>query len=88
MKHKVTLSMIVGVLLIALLYCILDKDEFKEMWQTLFGLLALCVVCLIGWVNADSPVDNSRNTIDWELQQEEKVKQDEEDDFMRQMHKK
>ena len=87
MRNKATTTIIVGIFLIAILFFILDEDEFKELWQTIFGFTAIFVICMIGWANADSPVDNSRNTIDWELEQEAKEKQDEED-FIRKTHKK
>ena len=88
MMNKAIIITIVGILLIAYLYCILSKEEFKEFLQTIFGLAILVLICLIGWANGNSSVDRSQNTIEWEEEQERKARQEEEEDLLRQMHEK
>ncbi len=97
MKNTTTYFIIIGALLISpfILYCVVtvSYEEFcqtiEELFQTILGLAILVVIFLIGWANADSPVDRSRDTIEWEQEQERKAKQEEEEeDLLRQMHDK
>lgn len=80
MKHKVVKYLvIVGILLIAILYFILDAEEFKEMWGTILGLVVLYALWQCASDYCKLPADRSRDTIDWEIEQEEKKKQEEEE---------
>lgn len=88
MKHKVVKYLIiVGIFLIALLYFILDAEEFKEMWGFILGAVVLYVIGQCAWDYCKLPADRTRNTIDWEMEQEEKRKQEEEDYYLKQMNK-
>ena len=80
MKHKIITSLIiVGILLIALLYFILDAEEFEEMWYFILGIVVLYALWQCAGDYCKLPADRTRNTIDWEMEQEEKKKQEEEE---------
>ena len=88
MRHKVVKYLIiVGILLIALLYFILDAEEFKEMWGFILGVVVLYFIGQCAWDYCKLPADRTRNTIDWEMEQEEKRKQEEEYHYLKQMNK-
>lgn len=79
---KVKLAMVAIAILTAILYIILDKEEFVEFWKSVGACIALGIIILIGW-NYDSPADRSRDTIDWEMEQERREKEEEEENAMK-----
>ena len=73
-QNKIISAILAIAVFTAILFFILDEDEFEEFWMTILGLVVLLVIGLIGWANANTPVDRSRRTIDWELEQEQQEK--------------
>lgn len=75
-KYATVLAFIAFVAIVLLI--ILDADELKELFQVIIGLIVLCIICLYGYANSKDRPDRSRKTIDWEMDQECKAKEDEE----------
>lgn len=74
------------VIFIAMLYFMLDPEEFRDFWKFIGACIVLIVIFLIAWANGNSPADRSRDTIDWEMEQERLEKEREEEE-LRQRHK-
>ena len=79
--QKIKLGLVVIAIIAILLYIIFDPEGL----DTVFAFIFLGFPPLVAWANWNSPADRSRNTIDWEMEQERR-KKEESDEAIRQEH--
>lgn len=82
-SQKIKMSLAAIGILIVVLYMIVDPEGLETVGACLFFGFML----LVGWANSNSPADRSRDTIDWEMEQERR-EQEREDEMIRNGHHK
>lgn len=80
-SQRIKLGLTVIAIIAILLYIILAPEGL----DTVFAFVFLGFPLLVGWANSNSPADRSRDTIDWEIEQERR-KKEESDEAIRQRH--
>lgn len=80
--QKIKISLVVVAILAAILYAIFDPEGLETIGACLF----LGFMLLVAWANCSSPADRSRDTVDWEMEQERREKE-ESDEAIRQSHR-
>lgn len=78
---KIKISLAIVAVIAAILYVIFNPEILNTIWAFIF----LGFPLLVGWANCKSPADRSRDTIDWEMEQERR-KKEEADAAIRQRH--
>lgn len=80
-SQRIKLGLAVIAIIAILLYITFDPEGL----DTIFAFVFLGFPLLVGWANSNSPADRSRDTIDWEIEQERR-KKEESDEAIRQRH--
>lgn len=80
-SQKIKISLVVIAVIAVILYIIFNPEGL----DTVFAFIFLGFPLLVGWANSKSPADRSRDTIDWEMEQERR-KKEESDEAIRQRH--
>lgn len=80
-SQKIKISLAIVAVVAAILYIIFNPEVLDTIWAFIF----LGFPLLVGWANSNSPADRSRDTIDWEMEQERR-KKEESDEAIRQRH--
>lgn len=80
-SQKIKLGLVAIAIIAIILYIIFDPEGL----DTVFAFIFLGFPLLVAWANWNSPADRSRDTIDWEMEQERR-KKEESDEAIRQGH--
>ncbi|MDD7302930.1 MAG: hypothetical protein PUG76_00070 [Prevotellaceae bacterium] len=81
-SQKIKLALVAVVIIIAIVYIIVDPEGL----ETIVSCAVFGFMLLVGWANSSSPADTSRETIDWEMEQERRKEEEESEEAIRQRH--
>ena len=79
LSQKIKLGLAIIAVIAVILYIILDPEGL----DTVFAFIFLGFPLLVGWANSNSPADRSRDTIDWEMEQERRKKEESDEAFIK-----